>query len=210
MTMLVKRGVLGAMPWLFLFLTGCGAIAPAHDIPVSRDHIHAVVQPGDRIDVITRSGERESMVVKSVENDALVGEHKTYRFSELSQISKRSFEPPKHPCEGPQPPGCSIPALLTTFSDFADDYADKFHGACVTHDFCNAHGFATYGADRDECDQNFLANMRLECKGVAGLGVLDVEEFAECQLVAQQIYDTVRLYGEPHYRLADSAYCEYR
>lgn len=193
-----------------LLATACSAIAPKHDIPAKPDYVRAGIEVGDRVEVTTNSGETASLVITSVENDRLVGEQKTFRLSELAKITKRSWDTPRHPCEGEQPPGCSIPGVLTILSDVADDYSEQFHRSCVTHDFCYANGFATYGATREQCDENFLSNMQKECKGPGGLGVLDVEAFATCQVVAQQIYDIVRTYGEKHYKMSTSTYCEYR
>ena len=194
----------------FLFATACSAVTPKHEIPIRPDYIRAGIKVGDRVDVTTQSGETASLVIKSVEKDALVGEQKSYRFSELAKITKRSWDPPRHPCEGNKPLGCSIPQVLTVFSDAAEEYSDRFHDACVTHDLCYANGFATYSATREECDEIFQANMQAECKGPGGLGILEPEAFATCRLVAQQIYDIVRTYGKKHYKLSTSTYCEYR
>ena len=82
--------------------------------------------------------------------------------------------------------------------------------ACVTHDFCYRHGFATYGLAREQCDAEFLQDMKQACGGFGGLGRLDAKEYGICQLAASQTYETVRRKGEPHFRTTGSTYCEYR
>jgi coproporphyrinogen III oxidase len=114
------------------------------------------------------------------------------------------------PCGGGEPLGCSIPTAIRVISEDYDAQADKFHDACVLHDLCYRHGAATYGHAREECDTEFYTNMKSACDGIAGLGVLDPEEFAKCRLAAKETYEAVKAHGEKHYRTTTSTYCDYR
>ena len=114
------------------------------------------------------------------------------------------------PCGGTEPLGCSIPAAVLVVSKDYEEQADKFHGACVTHDLCYRHGTATYGLSRKDCDTEFYDNMKAACSGFKGLGVLDPEEFAKCQFAAKQTYEAVRTHGEKHFQSTTSTYCAYR
>jgi hypothetical protein len=114
------------------------------------------------------------------------------------------------PCGDDEPLGCSIPPAIRTISKDYDEQADKFHHACVLHDLCYRHGAATYDLSREACDTEFYENMKSACKGSAGLGVLDPEEFAKCRFAALQTYEAVREHGEKHFRSAASSYCDYR
>jgi hypothetical protein len=113
-------------------------------------------------------------------------------------------------CGGTEPLGCSIPPAVLVVSKDYEEQADKFHGACVTHDLCYRHGAATYGLSRKECDVEFFDNMKTACTGFKGLGMLDPEEFARCQFAAKQTYEAVRTHGEKHFRSSTSTYCAYR
>lgn len=90
-----------------------------------------------------------------------------------------------HPCGGGLPVGCSIPEVILLLSGEYEQQAEKFHPACVTHDFCYRHGFATYGATREECDAIIYDDMKKTCEGAGGLDVFD-------------------------FRTTTSTYCEYR
>ena len=113
-------------------------------------------------------------------------------------------------CGGTEPLGCSIPPAVLVVSEDYEEQADKFHGACVTHDLCYRHGAATYGLSREACDAEFYDNMKAACTGFKGLGMLDPEGFAKCQFAAKQTYEAVRTHGEKHFRSSTSTYCAYR
>ena len=121
-----------------------------------------------------------------------------------------STGPEQLPCADPGPLGCSIPPAIRALIEDYDEQADKFHRACVLHDLCYRHGAATYDLSREACDAEFYDNMKSACKGAAGLGVLDPEDFAKCRFAALQTYEAVREHGEEHFRSATSSYCEYR
>lgn len=186
----------------------CG-YAPAHEIQAKPKHIHAGVKPGDTIEVTTTDGVKSTIVVSEVRATAIAGEDRVILFRDIESISVRSWTVPEHPCGAGEPVGCSIPEVVLTLSSDYGNQAEKFHPACVTHDFCYRHGFATYGTDRDTCDNSFYEDMLQRCNSLGALSVLDVKEYAVCQAAALQTYEAVRRYGESAYRTTTSTVCEY-
>lgn len=201
---------LGATAVLALGATGCSHAVPSHEIRADPEFIRVGVQVGDSVEITTKDGKYREFVVEDVGADAIAGSEETIRFSEIQSIVKRSWKAPAHPCGGGLPVGCSIPEVVLLLSEQYKQQADKFHPACVTHDFCYRHGFATYGTTREECDTVIYEDMKAACKGFGGLGVLDVKEFSVCQVAANQTYEAIRRHGEQHYQTATSTYCEYR
>ena len=77
-------------------------------------------------------------------------------------------------CPATGPLDCSVPveklALLgaavgeAALPVTAKHYKDNFHESCVTHDYCYRFGAETYGLTRNQCDTNFLNDMRHICK----------------------------------------------
>jgi len=191
-------------------LCGCAQVVPSHEIRAKPEHIRSGVQVGDSIEVTTKDGEYREFEVTNVTANTIEGPTETIPFSEITHLVKRSWKKPEHPCGGGKPVGCSIPEVVLVLSDDYQQQADKFHPACVTHDFCYRHGSATYGAKREECDQLFYVNMKSACGGTAGLGRFDFKEYGLCQLAARQTFEAVRRYGEPHYLATTGSYCEYR
>ena len=127
----------------------------------------------------------------------------------LAFLSACAGTPAEHPCGELEPLGCSIPQAVLLIEEYSQQ-ADKFHAACVTHDLCYRHGNITYGLSRKECDDEFYENMRDACAGTANLGILDAEDYAKCQLAANQTYRAVEEHGAPHFKLGSGSYCEYR
>ena len=123
--------------------------APLQDVRAKPEHIQAGVKPGDRVEIETKDGESVEFVVTAVSADAVEGGGVRVPIGDIQKIGVRSWKEPEHPCGAGQPVGCSIPEVVMVLSDQLLQQADKFHGACVTHDFCYRHGFATYGAERD-------------------------------------------------------------
>lgn len=128
----------------------------------------------------------------------------------MLMASCASNAPAPHPCGGSLPVGCSIPTAVVVLIEPYEEQAKKFHEACVIHDFCYRHGAATYDLSREECDDEFYEGMKAACQGFGGLGVLDPEDYAKCQLAALQTYEAVREHGEEHYQSTASTVCEYR
>jgi hypothetical protein len=196
--------------FLLVLLTGCAQVTPAHDIPVKPEYIKAGIQVGDTIEVTTLDGEVHRFEVVDVQPHEIAGPDGAIAVTNIRSIKKRSWTVPIHPCGNNEPVGCSIPdVVLVISSDYAEQ-AEKYHPACVTHDFCYRHGFATYGLVREQCDAEFLQDMKQACAGYGGLGRLDVEQYGICQLAASQTYEAVRRKGEPSFRTTGSTYCEYR
>lgn len=191
-----------------LVVCSCG-YTPAHDIPVKPKYIQAGVKPGDTIDVTTYDGVETTMVVTEVRATAVAGEGQVVLFRDIEAISVRSWKEPEHPCGAGEPVGCSIPEVVLTLSEDYGDQAKKFHPACVLHDFCYRHGFATYGTDRETCDNNFYDDMLERCNTLGAFSALDIKEYTLCQAAALQTFEAVRRYGQPAYRTTSSTVCEY-
>ncbi len=205
LTQLVRFGLI-----LFAGLVASCAWTPLHDIRPRPDYITAGVQVGDTVEIETKDGEQLKFEVTEVSASAVIGENENVAFSDIAKIGKRSWTKPEHPCGGGKPVGCSIPEVVLVLSEEYADQASKFHSACVTHDFCYRHGLATYGTAREECDSVFYEDMKKECGGTKGLDVLDVPNYAICQVAARQSYEAVRRYGEKAYQTTNSTYCDYR
>ena len=193
-----------------LLVSSCSSVTPAHDILPRPNHIQAGVQPGDTVEITTRDGKEHKFAVVSVGPLGVESPEGTILYGEIVSIRKRSWSEPDHPCGGGQPVGCSIPEVLLVLSDDYQQQAEKFHPACVTHDFCYRHGFATYGESRDTCDAVFYENMKNACSGTGGIGILDVKEFGICQVAASQTFEAVRKYGKEHFLSTTSTYCDYQ
>jgi hypothetical protein len=182
---------------------------PSHDIPVRSEYIEAGVQVGDTLEITMKDGEELTIVVVNVGMDYIEGSEGSVTIGDIQRIVKRSWQEPGHPCGGNEPVGCSIPDVVLLVEKYQEQ-ATKFHPACVTHDFCYRHGSATYGLTREECDADFLVDMKSTCGGIGGLGVLDIEQYSICRTSAQQTYNAVRLKGEPAFRTTTSSYCDYK
>ena len=200
--------ILLLIPFIAL-ASSCSIGTPKHDIPVRSEYIDAGVEVGDTLDITTKDGEEKTIVVVNVGMDYIEGEEGKIEISTIQKIVKRSFTEPGHPCGANEPVGCSIPEVVLLLSEKYEEQAAKFHPACVTHDFCYRHGYATYGVDRDQCDATFLAEMKTSCGGMKGIGFLDLEQFSICRIAADQTHAVVRLKGEQHFRTTTSSVCEY-
>ncbi len=190
-------------------LSSCAAVTPTHEIPVRSEYIEAGVEVGDTLEIIMTDGEEKTIEVTGVRMDAIETTDGDISISKIQKIEKRSWTEPVHPCGANEPVGCSIPEVLLLSEQYKEQ-ADKFHPACVTHDFCYRHGVTTYDVTREECDTEFLAAMKKTCGGYRGLGLLDLEGYSICHTAAQQTFNVVRLKGEPHFRTSTSSYCEYK
>lgn len=197
-----------------LMLMSC-SVTPRHDIKPRPDFIHAGVQVGDTVEIVTDDGREVTLIVSDVRSTSLAGESPhgvadIIDFADITNIAKRSWTEPAHPCGGGQPVGCSIPEVVLVLSEDYQRQADKFRGACATHDFCYRHGYATYGLDRSTCDDTFYDDMQASCSSMGALSILDPKEFGICQAAARQTFEAVRRYGEPHFRTTTSSVCDYR
>jgi hypothetical protein len=189
---------------------GCAQTAPSHDIPVREEYISAGIQAGDTIDVTMIDGEEMTFEVVQVSPNVIVGPDGDIPISNIRSIVKRSWSQPGHPCGANEPVGCSIPDVVLVLSDEYSEQAEKFHPACVMHDFCYRHGHATYGDTRERCDELFLDDMMQACGRAGVLNLLNAKEYSICIIAARQTYEAVRRKGEPHFRTATSTNCEFR
>ncbi len=191
-------------------LGGCGRVTPSHSIPVRHDYIEAGIQAGDTIEVTMVDGELRTFEVVDVRSNAIVGPDGVISIGSIKSIVKRSWAVPGHPCGANEAVGCSIPEVVLLLSDDYSEQAGKFHPACVMHDFCYRHGHATYGDTREQCDKEFLEDMKEVCAGTSLLNLLDAKGFSMCRVAADQTYEAVRRNGEPHFRTSTSSFCEFR
>lgn len=191
-------------------LLGSCAWAPLHDIRPREDYITAGVQVGDKVEIVTRDGNSYKFEVTEISSTVIAGKNHRVAFTNIEKIGKRSWAEPPHPCGGTKPVGCSVPEVVLILSQEYAEQATKFHKPCVTHDFCYRHGFATYGTQREECDDVFYEDMKQECGGTGGLDKLDVSNYGLCQLAARQTFNAVRRYGKEAYQTTTSTYCDYR
>ena len=198
------------MAFVLALVGGCAQVTPSHSIPVRKEYIEAGIQAGDTIEITTADGEEKTFEVVDVQANAIVGPDGAIPISDIESIVKRSWTAPQHPCGANEPVGCSIPEVVLLLSDDYSEQAGKFHPACVTHDYCYRHGHATYGDTRELCDEQFLADMKQACGGTNVLNILNAKDYSICQIAARQTYEAVRLKGEPHFRTANSTYCEFR
>lgn len=188
---------------------GCAPLTPSHDIPVRQEYIEAGIQVGDTVEVTLTDGEEITFEVVEIRLNAIEAPDRVIPIQDIQNIVKRSWQPPGHPCGENEPVGCSIPEVALLIDDYSEQ-AKKFHPACVTHDFCYRHGYATYGDNREKCDEIFFAEMKKACGGLGLLNYLDAKEYSICSVAAQQTYSAVRLKGEPHFRTTTSTHCEFR
>lgn len=195
---------------LIVLVAGCSKIMPTHNIPAHPDYIVSGVQSGDTIAVTTNDGRVRTMEVTQVNANSIDSVDETIYFGDIQSIEIQSWTAPEHPCGAGVPVGCSIPEVVLLLSDDYQQQADKFHPACVVHDFCYRHGFATYGVNREQCDADFYERMKKACSGTAGLGIFDVKQNSICRISAKQTYEAVRRKGAPHFRSTNSIVCEYR
>jgi hypothetical protein len=199
-----------AMLILMGAVCACAQVVPSHDIPVLPDHINAGIEVGDTVEILTKDGEFRRFVVTRVGVNTIEGDSDLVRFGDITSLVLRSWEAPTHPCAVGVAVGCSVPEIVLLLSSEFKQQAEKFHPACVTHDFCYRHGSATYGATREECDTTFHEGMKSACSGNSLFDLVDFEQSAMCLIAADQTYNSVRRYGEKHYQTISSTYCEFR
>ena len=197
-----------------LFFAAC---APMHTVKPLPNFVRTGIQPGDKVSVLTRSGETRDFVVREVHADRLTADDAEYLLKDLVSIKKQAWSRPESPCGGEEPLGCSVPWIIALTSESHGHYKDVFYDACAQHDYCYRHGHASYGVDRAECDEAFLADMKNLCPNPAtsGVGKLlevfddSVESRQTCESVAADYYNAVKRYGADRFLTTASTYCEY-
>ena len=196
---------------------GIAACTPTHTVKPLENFVKVGLEPGDTVTVVTHSGEEHEFVVKEIRGDVLFGDGVEYVLHELATIRKHAWSRPESPCGGVKPLGCSVPWFVSLTSESHAHYEDKFYDACAQHDYCYRHGAASYGLDRNACDDNFLDDMLSLCPDPATgkmgkfFEVLDgsLDSRRTCEQVADDYYEAVRRYGEERFETAGSTYCEY-
>lgn len=189
---------------------GCARTVPSHNIPVRNEYIEAGIQAGDAVEITMVDGEQLAFEVVAIRSNVIVGPDGDVPINDILSIVKRSWTQPVHPCGANEPVGCSIPEVVLLLSDEYSAQAAKFHPACVRHDFCYRHGYATYGDTRELCDEQFLEDMKRSCGAAGVLNLLNAKEYSLCNVAARQTYEAVRRKGEPHFRTTTSTRCEFR
>ncbi|SAK53836.1 hypothetical protein AWB77_01472 [Caballeronia fortuita] len=117
---------------------------------------------------------------------------------------------------------CSIPSwadvAFRTPSNSLSDVRLRFRQACVNHDFCYRHGFATYGYSQNDCDMMLQQSSYRLCRQVfqrdsvskqSGAATKE-KPFAFCEAEARKVLLGVALGGAGSYMGAGrSTYFEY-
>lgn len=111
------------------------------------------------------------------------------------------------------PLACS--AKPSEFSELSEPslmiFNSVFYEACVAHDYCYRHGYATYGKSRSSCDDDFYHDMLDLCGNYAISGVLNtVGVSVACSYAAALYYQGVHHLGQSAYKAAGSTCCWYR
>ncbi|MEO1201510.1 MAG: hypothetical protein AAFX10_02305 [Pseudomonadota bacterium] len=202
---------------LLLMAVAVAACAPQHTVKPLPNFVTTALAPGDKVRIVTRDGVTATLVLSAVSPAALEGDGRRIELGDIATLKKIAWERPDSPCGGQRPLGCSVPWFIHLASERHSHYADVFYDACTEHDYCYRHGARTYGAERVECDDRFLADMLTLCPeksdGVLtkALELLDdsVESRRVCVAVAQDYHGAVQHYGGEGFRSDTSTYCEY-
>lgn len=116
---------------------------------------------------------------------------------------------------------CSIPPLAGPAFEREKDHAPvslRFRQACVMHDFCYRHGYATYGYSQADCDTMLQESAYRLCRQINDPNKSKVSEssqasddaFADCETQAKKVLLGVVLGGAGSYQPAGrSTYFEY-
>ncbi len=193
------------------------ACTPTHNIKPLPNFVKVGLAPGDRVTITKHDGATYEFVVTEVRGDILISGDEEFLLHDIAAIQKHAWERPESPCGGEKPLGCSVPILVSLASDTHSHYGDKFYEACAQHDYCYRHGFASYGLDRNSCDDAFLKDMQNSCphKARGTLGGLfealdsSMESRQSCLTAANDFYAAVRRYGEDKFETNNSTYCEF-
>lgn len=189
-----------------LLLSAACTIVPQQEVLPYPDHVIAGLEPGDKVEIVRRDGRNINTVVNEVSVYSIVGEGEEIPLIDIVSISKRSWSPATNPCDDGEPVGCSIPILISVLSEYHAEYGSQFRSPCSKHDYCYEHGLLTYSYSREDCDEQFLNDMRSYC---AAEYKLDLVTRSECLFAADQMHTAVRLYGEQYYSGITGQYCEY-
>ncbi len=116
---------------------------------------------------------------------------------------------------------CSIPSLGDVAFKRPDGVSDirlRFRQACVNHDFCYRHGFATYGYTQNDCDLALQESAFRLCRQIQREGGSDskgeleagTDPYSYCETEAKKVLLGVALGGAGSYKgPGRSTYFEY-
>jgi len=202
---------------VYLLAFAAVACTPLHTVKPLPNFVKEGLTAGDKVTVTTHAGDERELVLTKVRSDALVGDDVEIALIDIATIKKHAWSRPESPCGGEKPLGCSLPLLVSLASELHNHYTEIFYDACADHDYCYRHGAATYGMDRDSCDEAFLNDMQALCPAGATSKVGKVFEVFDdsldsrqnCETVADDYYNAVRRYGAEKFEAAGSTYCEY-
>ncbi len=193
---------------LVTLIAGCSGLPVSG--PATVEIAVADVQPGDVVQIETTDGSWLGFMVTGVTEATIVAAGTEVSVADIVALS-RVVDGDRPACGGHEPLGCSIPDMLSDIASYHNEYKGRFHGACTQHDLCYRHGHRTYRRTREVCDAAFHQAMKSVCTS----SWLDfdirkkLEQNARCLLVAEELYQGVRKYGEKHFRTGSSSYCEY-
>lgn len=200
-----------------VFLVCLAACAPTHNVKPLPNFVKVALEPGDRVSVTTHDGTTHDFVITEISGDTLFGDDVQFALHDIATLKKHAWKRPESPCGGEKSLGCSVPFLIDVASESHRHYGKKFYDACAQHDYCYRHGSASYGLDREACDDEFLANMQTSCPGAASSSIGKVFQVFDdsvnsrqtCLSVADDFHAAVRRYGQDKFLTATSTYCEY-
>ncbi|MBT8079471.1 MAG: hypothetical protein KJO31_12900 [Gammaproteobacteria bacterium] len=203
---------------MLLSLIACAAgCAQKFTVKPLPNFVDAAIKPGDKVEVTTYGGESWKFEVTGVTKTALHGREHKVRLVEIADLKKIARKRPPSPCGGEKELGCSVPILISMASNEHAHYRERFYDACAQHDYCYRHGSATYGLDRDDCDEEFLVNMQNSCPNqttsvfgtVVEIMGNSIDSSFTCMRIANDFYTAARDFGEKHFEAKGSSYCEY-
>lgn len=206
-----------ALLLLSILAVGAACSTQTHVVRPLPNFVTTAIEPGDTVIVTTHSHETVEFVVTAVSETALHGAERQIELTDIAELRKVSRERPPSPCGGEEALGCSVPLLVALASKEHAHYRNKFFAACETHDYCYRHGASTYGLDREFCDDEFLQNMQESCPRSrdSTIGTIlevmndSVDSRTTCLRVAADFHLAARDFGEKHYQVGTSTYCEY-
>ena len=169
------------------------------------------IAAGDQIRIVKVDGSKTRMTVESVGSSEISGQHQTVMLKDILSLEKYAKQAAANPCSPGIPLGCSVPRAITLLSSSQGTYEKFFYPSCEQHDYCYRHGAATYGEDKESCDEQFLEDLEDQCSPDSFTSALlqSDQNFGECSATAIAYYHSVRQYGAKRFSGASSTYCEY-
>lgn len=188
-----------------------------HTVKPLPDFVSIAIEPGDEVEIITHEGKMYGFEVTGVTEKAIFGDDRRVPLADIADLKRLGGKRPPSPCGGTKELGCSVPLLVSLASKEHKHYRDEFYDACAQHDYCYRHGSATYGVDRQHCDEEFYQNMKNTCPEQRSSTIAtifealgnDIESSLTCLRIATDFYNAAKDFGDKHFRTTHSTYCEY-